>query len=149
MHSLSQDLEWNTPETRMPIDKIRVMIIDEHLAVRRALAARLAAFSNIDVVATARSYYEGLQKVRECSPDVILLELKGVSGQETDPVGEMRKATAGDPVGIIVLTSYADDDEQQAAIAAGAQRYLLKHIDSSQLTREIEAVRDEIGHRDP
>jgi NarL family two-component system response regulator LiaR len=131
----------------MPMDKIKVMIIDEHLAVRRALAARLAAFSNIDVVATARSFQEGLEKACDCLPDVILLELKGNYKQETDPVGDMNKALTGHRVGIIVLTSYADDDEHQAALKAGAKRYLLKHIDSASLTAEIEAVREEVATR--
>ena len=127
------------------MDKIRVMIIDEHLAVRRALAARLAAFSHIDVVGTARSFQEGLDKACDCLPDVILLELKGNCKQETNPVGEMNNALTGHAVGIIVLTSYADDDEHQAALEAGAKRYLLKHIDSASLMAEIEAVRDEVS----
>jgi DNA-binding response OmpR family regulator len=59
----------------------------------------------------------------------------------------MNKALTGHPVGIIVLTSYADDDEHQAALEAGAKRYLLKHIDSASLTAEIEAVRDEVVTR--
>ena len=128
----------------MPTNKIRVMIIDEHLAVRRALAARLASFPNIDVVATARDCNQGVEKAVEHKPDVVLLELKGKYGQNTDPIGEMNKALVDQSVGLIVLTSYADDDEQQAAIKAGAKRYLLKNIDTASLATEIEVVRDEV-----
>jgi NarL family two-component system response regulator LiaR len=146
MQAQTHDQQWKAAEPGLPMDKIRVMVIDEHLAVRRALAARLAAFSHIDVVATARTFQEGLEKACECLPDVILLEVKGNYEQETNPVGEMNNALVGHPVGIIVLTSYADDDEHQAAIKAGAMRYLLKHIDSANLSAEIEAVWNEVAN---
>ena len=45
-----------------------------------------------------------------------------------------------------MLTSYAEDDEREAALAAGASRYLLKHIDTARLLSEIEAVAAEIDH---
>ena len=126
------------------MNKIRVLIIDEHLAVRRALAARLSSFPNIDVVATARHCQEGLEQALAELPDVILMELKGQSNQDTNPVSEMKKALAGHPSGVIVLTSYADVDERQAALDAGANRYLLKQIDTASLTAEIEAVAGDI-----
>lgn len=126
--------------------QIKVLIVEEHLAVRRALAARLNSFSHIEVVATAHNITEGLEQVGRCLPDVILLELKG-TGDLLNPVGEMNKALAGHPAGIIVLTSYADDDEREAALEAGARRYLLKQIDSARLLHEIEAVASEVQAR--
>jgi DNA-binding NarL/FixJ family response regulator len=127
------------------MDKIRVMIIDEHIAVRRALAARLSSFAHIDVVATARNIQEGVERARRLLPDVVLLELKGKDSQQSDPVGEMGKALEDHQSGVIVLTSYADEDERQSALQAGANRYLLKHIDSASLMAEIEAVVNEFG----
>ena len=127
---------------------IKVLIVDEYLAVRRALAARLSSFPHIDVVATAIDIREGLDKARTLHPDVILLELKGTSSLLIDPVSEMHQALAGHPAGIIVLTSYAEDDEREAALAAGASRYLLKHIDSARLLSEIEAVAAEVDQND-
>ena len=127
------------------MNKIRVLIIEEHIAVRRALAARLASYSQIDVVATARNFHEGIEQVRACSPDVILLELKGTNSLESNPIVEMNKELSDHPTGVIVLTSYSDDDEHQAALQAGAKRYLLKHIDSASLLAEIEAVATEVA----
>jgi CheY-like chemotaxis protein len=96
-------------------------------------------------VATARSFQEGLERVRAFQPDVILLEIKGASNLQPNPVGEMAKVLGDHPTGIIVLTSYADDTEREAALQAGARRYLLKHIDSARLLSEIEAVATEIA----
>jgi two-component system, NarL family, response regulator LiaR len=130
------------------MDQIRVLIIDEHGAVRRALAARLGSYPEVKVVAAAGCFQEGLERACSIQPDVILLELKGKSGRRPDQVGEMAKALAGKPVGIIVLTSYAIDDERAAALNAGARRYLVKHIDSALLVAEIQGVAEEVaGHK--
>ncbi len=128
----------------MPMKRIKVLIVDEHLVVRQALAARLRSFSQIEVIATAQDFHEGLECARKSKPDIILLELKGTRSLQPNPVGELNKALAGHPAGIIVLTSYADDDERKAALNAGARRYLLKHIDSARLLTEIEAVASEV-----
>jgi len=135
---------WDGTGPGNPMKQIKVVIVEEHLAVRQALAARLNSFSHINVVATARNFAEGLDQVSRCLPDVILLELKG-TGDLLNPVGEMNRALAGHPAGIIVLTSYADDDERKAALDGGARRYLLKQIDSARLLQEIEAVANEVS----
>jgi DNA-binding NarL/FixJ family response regulator len=128
------------------MDKINVLIVDEHVAVRRALAARLRSFPHIEVVGTASSVKEGIAEACSTHPDVILMELKGTTASESDPVGEMSKALVKQPAGIIVLTTYADDDEREAAVAAGASRYLLKHIDTASLLVEIESVAAETSN---
>ncbi|UCG25468.1 MAG: response regulator transcription factor [Chloroflexota bacterium] len=144
MTTLAHYETWGSAGSGKPMKQIKVLIVEEHLAVRRALAARLDSFSHIEVVATAPSFAEGLEKVGRCQPDVILLELKGAP-ELVNPVGELNKAIAGHPAGIIVLTSYADDDEREAALQAGARRYLLKQIDSARLLNEIEAVASEVA----
>jgi DNA-binding NarL/FixJ family response regulator len=144
MTTLAHYETWGSTGSGKPMKQINVLIVEEHLAVRRALAARLDSFSHINVVATTASFAEGLELVDRCRPDVILLELKGARDL-LNPVGEMSQAIAGYPAGIIVLTSYADDDEREAALQAGARRFLLKQIDSARLLHEIEAVASEVS----
>ena len=143
MATLAHDATWGDIGPGRPMKQIKILIVDEHLAVRRALAARLGSFSHIDVVATAASFTEGLELAERYRPDVILLELTGTRDR-VNPVGEMDKALVGHPAGIIVLTSYADDDEREAALQAGARRFLLKQIDSARLLGEIESVASEV-----
>lgn len=126
--------------------KIRLLIVDEHPAVRQALAARLRSTPHLDVVGTANSFREGVRYARALQPDVVLLELKGKNGHRLTPIGEMAGPLPDHRPGIIVLTSFADDLEREAAIRAGAQRYLLKDIDSPRLIAEIEAVAAEAQH---
>ena len=134
MATLAHYEPWSDTGPGKPMKQIKVLIVDEHLAVRQALAARLDSFSHICVVASAASFAEGLEQVDRHHPDIILLELTGTRDR-LNPVGELFRALAGHPAGIIVLTSYADDDERQAALHAGARRFLLKQIDSANLLR--------------
>lgn len=127
------------------MNKIRVLIVDEHFAVRQALAARLKSIPEIEVVATACGFDEGLTYARSQHPDVVLLELKGVGDQRPQPVAEMRDALSGHPGGIIILTSYADGIERENALQSGANRYLLKQIDTALLVAEIETVAREVA----
>ena len=127
------------------MDQIRVLIIDEHGAVRRALATRLGSYPEVKVVATAGSFREGLERACTLEPDVILLELKGKRIRQPEQIGEMTRALADKPVGIIILTSYADDDERETALNEGVRRYLVKHIDSALLVAEIQAVAEEVA----
>ena len=144
MTTLARYESWGSTGSGKPMKQIKVLIVERHLAVRRALAARLDSFAHINVVASAATFAEGLELVDRFRPDVILLELKGTRDL-LNPVGEMNKALAGYPAGIIVLTSYADDDEREAALQAGARRFLLKQIDSARLLNEIEAVANEVA----
>jgi DNA-binding NarL/FixJ family response regulator len=148
MATLAHYQQWGNTGPGKPMKQIKVLIIDEHLAVRRALAARLDSFSHICVVASAASFAEGLEQVDRHQPDIILLELAGTRDR-LNPVGEMHRALAGHPAGIIVLTSYADEDEREAALQAGARRFLLKRIDSAQLLKEIESVAGEVAASGP
>lgn len=130
------------------MEKIRLLIIDENPAVRQALETRLRAFSQIELLAVARDFQEGTRMARELHPDVILLEPKVRYAYGQDPILHLDKLANGrtphsHSPGIIVLTSYMDEAEREAAIQAGARRYLLKHIDSTQLVAEIEAVNQE------
>jgi two-component system response regulator DevR len=148
MASLAHSTPWGNTGPGKPMKQIKVLIVDEHLAVRQALAARLDSFSHIRVVASAASFAEGLEQVDRHRPDIILLELTGTRDR-LNPVGELYTALAGHPAGIIVLTSYADDDEREAALHAGARRFLLKQIDSANLLREIESVAGEVASSGP
>jgi CheY-like chemotaxis protein len=143
MRSLGHVESWDIAQPVVPMNEIRLIIIEEHLAVRRALAARLESYSHIDVVATAGNFQSGLEQAQQLRPDVIVLELRGRDQQHPDPIGEMSRALGSHPPGIIVLTSFVDDNERETALQAGARRYLLKQINTAQLLAEIEKVAEE------
>ena len=128
-------------ETRMK--KIRVLIIDEHPAVCRALAVRLESVPSVDVIGTVCDLDDGMARSRALCPDIILVEIKGKCDDVVRSLRAISCLVAQRQAGIIVLTSYLDEGEREGALEAGAARYLLKDIDTERLVAEIEAVAGE------
>ena len=122
----------------MRMSPARLLIIDEHDAVRQALKARLNAADGLDVVGCTGCWKIGLQEAVAKRPDVVLLETKRTDGQGLEALrclAERCPATS-----LFVLTTYPDADERDEALRVGAVRYVLKEIDTPQLVREIEAI---------
>jgi DNA-binding NarL/FixJ family response regulator len=117
------------------MDRTRLLIIDEHRAVRQALVSRLQQTGKLEVVGSTGSAEEGLLQVEALRPSIVLLETKRSDGTGLETC--RRIARSHPHTTVIVLTSYEDEDERQAAFMAGATRYLLKDIDSSRLVYEI------------
>jgi len=120
------------------VERTRVLIIDEHDAVRQALETRLRSARDVEVVGCTGCWQEGVHLAVERSPDVILLETKRSDGQGMAALRQLR--TECPCSRIVVLTSYPDAEERREALQAGAVRYLLKDIGSSSLVQEIRSL---------
>ena len=117
------------------MDRTRLLIIDEHEAVRQALISRLQQTGEVEVVGSTGSIEEGLLQVDALRPNVVLLETKRSDGMGLEMC--RRIARSHSDTTVVVLTSYEDEEERQAVFMAGAARYILKDIDSAQLLCEI------------
>ncbi len=117
---------------------IRLVIVDDHSVVREGLRAFLRLQDGIEVVGEAASAADAIRVARASSPDVVLLDLVMPGG---DGVGAIRDLIDATPqVRVLVLTSFADDTQIFAAMAAGAAGYLLKDIDPAALADGIRDV---------
>lgn len=119
---------------------IRVLIIDGHEAVRRALRIRLSVSPHLEVVGVSPSPDAAAEQIQALKPDVVLLGLHTSSDDELANMTRAVHKMASAATVVIVLAPYADAVERELLIDAGAKRYFLKHIDSDQLIREIESV---------
>jgi len=119
--------------------KTKLLIIDDRETVRQALEARLSHAPEIELVGSTGSSQEGVQAALELDPDIVLLEIKMADGKGLDTCRQI--AQANPSTAVIILTSYVDEDERQAAFQAGASSYVLKDIDSQRLIRAIETLR--------
>ncbi len=116
----------------------RLLIIDDHDAVREALESRLRATEEVEIVGCTGCWRTGLRDAVRLKPDVVLMEIKRSDLQGLDA---LRSLTTECPhTSVVVLTSYLDADEQAEALHAGATRYLLKEIDTPQLVRELRST---------
>lgn len=123
----------------------KVLIIERHAAVRRALRKRLSATPDLDVVAAVQDagaalpYLDGKGE-SIVVPDVVLLGMQSSSDEELFATLGVVRQMARCPTAIIVLAPYADEVERLLLQQAGASSYLLKYIDSYRLIQEIQTV---------
>lgn len=116
----------------------RLLIIDDHDAVREALEARLRDAAGLKVVGCTGCWRTGLRDAVRLRPDIVLLETKRADGQGLEA---LRHLTEQCPhASVVILTSYPDAEEEKEARRMGATRYILKDIDTPQLVREIQAA---------
>ncbi|KAM9863431.1 response regulator transcription factor [Leucobacter sp. BZR 635] len=113
----------------------RVLIADDHEAVRGGVAAILQASDDIEVVAEAENGFDALAACHREQPDVALVDLR-MPG--TDGVWATERITAETATRVLVLTTYDSGELIASALAAGAHGYLLKSTSGSDL---IDAVR--------
>ena len=120
------------------MERIKVLIADDHRVVREGLMAILKTKENIEIVGEAQDGQEAIEKVRTLEPDVILMD---VSMPRMGGVEATRQIKREFPhIGIIALTMY---DEQQYIfdlVRAGATGYLLKDTESAQIVEAIRAI---------
>ncbi len=119
-------------------DAIRVAIADDHPVVRRGLRAFLDSLDDIEVVGEAVDGEAAVRLAVTEEPDVLLLDLKM---PKLDGIGVIsRLRSRGASTRILVLTSFTAQQEVIPAIQAGADGYLLKDADPSELEQAIRAV---------
>jgi NarL family two-component system response regulator LiaR len=120
-------------------EAIRVLIVDDHAVVREGLRTFLELQDGIEVAGEAGDGAQAIKLASELEPDVILMDLvmPGVDG--VTAMRAVRKRSPGSRV--IVLTSFLDDERLMPAIEAGADGYLLKDVEPSELARAIRTAR--------
>jgi NarL family two-component system response regulator LiaR len=118
-------------------DPIRILIVDDHAVVREGLRSFIQIQSDMAVVGDAADGFEAVEKALALNPDVILLD---IVMPRLDGVGTIKKLNEeGSTARILVITSFAEDEQIFPAIKAGALGYLLKDSKPQEL---VQAIRD-------
>lgn len=120
------------------MQKIKVLLVDDHTLLRQGLRKLLELEHSIEVVGEAENGKEALEKAKELNPDVVLLDINmpGMNGVEaTSFLKESHPETK-----IIILTIHKDDEYIFEAVKAGASGYLLKDVDTQDLVRAVETA---------
>jgi DNA-binding NarL/FixJ family response regulator len=119
-------------------DEIKVMLVDDHPAYRKGMAALIASEPGLRVVAETGNGNEVLELYRKIRPDVVLMDLRlpGLGGVEATLAVRKEFPDAR----IIVLTTFDTDEDIYRAIQSGAKSYLLKDTPDDDLSATIRAV---------
>jgi two-component system, NarL family, response regulator LiaR len=122
------------------VDKIRLIIAEDHAVVREGTRIMLEREEDIEVVGEARDGEEAVKLIETLKPDVAILDISmpKMSGIEvTRHIKPRFPSTA-----ILILTAYDNDEYVFALLEAGAAGYLLKDVHGREI---IEAVRSVHG----
>jgi two-component system, NarL family, response regulator LiaR len=117
---------------------IRVFIADDHPVVRQGLRGFLESRPDFEVVGEAADTETTVADVERLAPDVVLLDLVMPGAGGVAATREIRARVPGTRV--LVVTSFAADDQVLPAVHAGAAGYVLKDIEPSALEAAIRVV---------
>jgi len=129
------------------VERIRVLIVDDHPIVRRGLVAFLQAQPDIEVLAEAADGEEAVRQVGRTRPDIVLMDLVMPKSDGIESTARIRELSPESRV--IVLTSFADDEKIFAAVRAGASGYLMKDVEPQRLAEAIRTVHSGDALLDP
>jgi two-component system response regulator NreC len=118
--------------------KIKVLIVDDHTLVREGIRALLALITNVEVVGEAADGREALEKVKELSPDVVLMDLAMPIMGGLEATRRIRREFPGTKV--LALTQYDDSEYVIPIIEAGACGFVTKMVAFSELASAIQAA---------
>jgi len=120
------------------LEKIKVLIVDDHQVVRQGLRTFLELQDDVLVVGEADDGQTAIEMVQQLDPDIVLMDLVMPN---VDGISATRQVKSlGTKVKVIALTSFTEDDKVIPAIQAGASSYLLKDVSPDDLVDAIRAV---------
>lgn len=124
---------------RSPASKpIRVVLVDDHMMVRRGLAAFLKVYDDLQLAGEAESGEDAIRVCSEALPDVVLMDLVL---PKMDGAAATRAIRKNFPhVQVLALTSFKEGELIKNALEAGAIGYLLKDVTADELARAIRAA---------
>jgi DNA-binding NarL/FixJ family response regulator len=123
---------------------IRVVVVDDQPLVRAGITTVVNAQKDIAVVAEATDGQDALIQVRSQRPDVVLMDVRmphtdGIAATRA-VIDEGLTAQNGQPIKVIILTTFHHDEYVHAALRAGASGFLLKDAPPTEITTAIRAV---------
>ncbi|HEL1585261.1 TPA: response regulator transcription factor [Streptococcus suis] len=120
------------------MNKIRVMLVDDHEMVRLGLKSFLNLQADIEVIAEAEDGQEGMEKALQIRPDIIVMDL--VMPKLNGVEATLAILEKWPEAKILILTSYLDNEKIYPVLDAGARGYMLKTSSAEEILRAIRKV---------
>lgn len=117
---------------------IRVLLVDDHMIMREGLKSLLDQATDVVVVAQAANGVEALQKVEECCPDVVVMDLTMPQMGGIEATG--RIVAAHPDIKVLALSMIQDKSCVVECLKAGAKGYLLKDCAGEELLGAIRSL---------
>ncbi len=116
----------------------RVLLVDDQTLIRQGIRMLLSTEPGMEVVGEATNGKEAIRMVELLRPEVVLMDVRM---PELDGVAATREITARHPeIGVIILTTFDDEEYIFEGLRAGARGYLLKDISSEEMAEAVRVV---------
>ena len=123
------------------MEKIRVLVADDHAIVRMGLVALLATEQDIEIVGEAEDGREAVKKAVTTKPDVVIMDIMMPILDGIAATAEIIKRAPG--VKVLILTTSSSSDDYSRALAAGAHGIVVKRAANMELLSAIRSVASE------
>jgi DNA-binding NarL/FixJ family response regulator len=117
---------------------VQILLVDDHAIVREGLRALLEDVPGMRIVGEASNGDEAVEMAARLQPNLVLMDLKMPGLPAPDAIRTIRARNPG--IQILMLTSYAEDQQVQKVISAGALGYVLKDVAKSELLKAMSTV---------
>ncbi|MBC7265266.1 MAG: response regulator transcription factor [Chloroflexi bacterium] len=120
------------------MDKISVLIADDHTLFRKGVRKMLEAEEDMEVVGEAATGREALEQARALMPDIIIMDIQMPDLNGIEATRTIHREMPH--IGIIFVTMFEDDEFVYQGLQAGGRGYILKDADPETMLRAIRAV---------
>lgn len=128
------------PSNTTRSDKTRVFVIDDHPAIREALATTINSKLDMRLVGESGSAQQALRQIERNAPDVVIVDISLDDAHGLDLVEEIRDQWPS--VRIIVFSMYDESVYAERAIRAGASGYIMKSEPTQSVVSAVQSVSD-------
>lgn len=125
----------NGVRTATAIQPVKVVIVDDSAAIRRRLSGMLGELSGVEVVAEAANAREGMELIRTCHPDVVVLDIRMPGGSGLGLLEDLKRS--GVSVTTVVLTNYPYPTYRERCAELGANYFFDKSKEFDNLRQVV------------
>ncbi|MFC1939326.1 response regulator [Chloroflexota bacterium] len=123
----------------MSLDKIKVIIADDHILLREGTRQLLEKEGDIEIIGEAGDGEEAIELVKKMKPDVAIVDIAMPKLNGIEVTKQIKAISPG--TAVLILTGYEYDQYVFALLEAGALGYLLKDVPGQEVINAVRAVR--------
>jgi DNA-binding NarL/FixJ family response regulator len=123
---------------KLPIPRAKVVIVDDHPAVREALAIRISSQADLEICGEASDVLDALQVIANTNPDVVVVDIALKTGNGVDLIKRVKDRNS--KARMIVWSMFQEELYAERALRAGAMGYLTKEQATSEIIDAIHHI---------
>lgn len=120
------------------MDKINIVLADDHVLVRKGIRAMLESDEEISVIGEAGNGVEALETARNLRPDILVLDIRMPELNGLDAAARLKDVSPGTKA--VILSMHDSEEYVLQALDAGAYGYLLKDTDKAEFLKALKQV---------